>query len=267
MYRAKLFDWHEGVFVTISDASFAGETLIENGKELPRRSQRGRVSAIVHPSIWDEKTKSAAMYVIGWKSSMIKRVCRSTMAAETMALTSGVGDDAKMCTVIDELRGPSAKPMKRLWLTDCASLHSYLSNPVTAGCEDKRLEIDLQDLRQSLWEDQKGDPIDFLKDNETHAIRWIDTSTMLADPLTKHMKADRMMNAIDAGVLDLNATLEAEMQKYMKKKQRSKTGEESCVEEPDEGLDSQAKRLRTEQMPSHDSEEHNRIGLEDGVDR
>ena len=59
----------------------------------------------------------------------------------------------------------------------------------------------------------------------------------------------------------------SQMQKYMKKKQRSKTGEEGCVEELDEGLDSQAKRLRTEQMPSHDWEEHNRIGLEDGVDR
>ena len=45
-----------------------------------------------------------------------------------------------------------ASQLPNLWLTDCQSLHDYLVNPIRAGCEDKRLEIDLDGLREDLWE-------------------------------------------------------------------------------------------------------------------
>ena len=55
---------------------------------------------------------------------------------------------------------------------------------------------------------------------------------MLADPLTKGMKATRMLEALKSGVLDFEATDEAKMQKMLKQKQRAKkTAEKS------EGLD------------------------------
>ena len=39
--------------------------------------------------------------------------------------------------------------------------------------------------------------------------RWIDTSTMVADPLTKAMKPDRLLNTMETGVLDLRPTPES----------------------------------------------------------
>mgnify|MGYP001456829844 CR=1 FL=1 len=91
---------------------------------------------------------------------MIKRVCRSTFNAETQALVDGVAFGARLRTIIADLRGmieeggkwleQSRYVMPHLWLTDCESLHSYLVNPIAANAEDKRLEIDLEDLRQSM---------------------------------------------------------------------------------------------------------------------
>ena len=39
--------------------------------------------------------------------------------------------------------------------------------------------------------------------------RWIDTSTMIADPLTKAMKADRLLDCMSTEILDLRPTEES----------------------------------------------------------
>ena len=39
--------------------------------------------------------------------------------------------------------------------------------------------------------------------------RWIDTSTMIADPLTKAMKPDRLLQTMETGALDLRPTPES----------------------------------------------------------
>ena len=75
--------------------------------------------------------------------------------------------------------------MRHLWLTDCQSLHSQLVNPVITSNEDERLEIDIQGLRQHLRELDDGEPLDNLQDDWHDKVRWIDTSTMIADPLQK----------------------------------------------------------------------------------
>ena len=41
--------------------------------------------------------------------------------------------------------------------------------------------------------------------------RWIDTSVMLADPLTKPTKADRLMETMTTGRFDMRATAESLM--------------------------------------------------------
>ena len=114
----------------------------------------------------------------------------------------------------------SRTTIRHLWLTDCESLHSYLVNPVAAGNEDSRLELDLEDLRQNLWEDVKGNPMDQLSEEDFDKVRWIDTSTMLADPLTKNMKPQRLLDFLDTGRLDLEPTPESVVAKMMKQKQR-----------------------------------------------
>ena len=166
------------------------------------------------------------MYVLGWRSTMIRRVCRSTFAAETQAMVSAVGEGEKLRAAIADMKFPNSNaviPIRHLWLTDCESLYSYLTNPVCNGTEDKRLEIDLEDLRQMLWEDAKGRPKDDLNEQQIDKVRWIDTSTMLADPLTKVMSPDRLVKALDNGQIDLKPTAASTIAKMMKQKQRRKT--------------------------------------------
>ena len=46
-----------------------------------------------------------------------------------------------------------AAQYRHVWFTDFQSLHDYLKNPVPQGTEDKRLENDLEALRDCLWFD------------------------------------------------------------------------------------------------------------------
>ena len=80
---------------------------------------------------------------------------------------------------------------------------------------------DLQDLRKILWEDQHGNPIKDLLIDQSDKIRWIDTSAMLADPLTKLMKCSRLEDALSDNVLNLEATAASHMQKFMKQERRA----------------------------------------------
>ena len=58
---------------------------------------------------------------------------------------------------------------------------------MVAGTEDKRLEIDLDALRENLWftaDDELKDNLNL--ETDRNRPRWIDASTMIADPLTQH---------------------------------------------------------------------------------
>ena len=85
---------------------------------------------------------------------------------------------------------------KSLWITDCKSLESTLCKPVARGI-DKRLGIELASLRQYLWR-RRHQPLPdqrLLEDlpsraERTDFCRWIDTTVMACDCLTKEMPED-----------------------------------------------------------------------------
>ena len=140
-------------------------------------------------------------------------------------MVGSVSEGERLRAAIADLYSPTRtieQSKRHLWLTDCESLFSYLTNPVAAGTEDKRLEIDLEDLRQTLWEDPSGRPKDDITEDQIDKIRWIDTSTMLADPLTKLMESDRLRDALDRSTVDLKPTTQSQIAKWMKQKQRRK---------------------------------------------
>ena len=113
--------------------------------------------------------------------------------------------------------------MRHLWLTDCESLYSYLTNPVNSGTEDKRLEIDLQSLRDSLWENPDGSLKDSITEAQHDKPRWVDTSAMVADPLTKFGNehfAQRLVSTMETGWLDLDATVSSQLRKMRQQKLR-----------------------------------------------
>ena len=189
-----------------------------------------RIVCIASPTLWDSDIGN--MNVLSYKSTMITRVCRSTLNAETKANVKCVEEGIRLRAAIGDARGlldikrweeTAAQTMRHIWLTDCESLSSHLNNPTATPVDCKRLEIDLEGQRQLIWEDADGTPKDSLEENQTDKIRWIDTSAMIADPLTKAMKADRLENTLHSGILDLRPTDASVISKMMKQKARAKT--------------------------------------------
>ena len=164
----------------------------------------------------------------------MRRMCRSTMAVETQSMLSGLEEGILLRSAIADMHGVRTKQWesisrrcrKHLWITDCDSLHTYLTNPVCNGTEDKRLEIDLEDLRQIRWEDDEGNPKDDIADGQTDKVVWIDTSAMIADPLTKAIRTARVSNTLRGGTFDQAATPESVIAKMAKQKARSRGADE-----------------------------------------
>merc|ERR1712232_1113918 len=99
----------------------------------------------------------------------------------------------------------SSQIMRHLWLSDCESLVSHLKNPKNERMENVRLSIDIQGLKQMLWEKSDGTNLDELlpEDAAENAVRWIDTSCMVVDCLTKKMKPDIVIKLAETGRLSL----------------------------------------------------------------
>lgn len=133
------------------------------------------------------------------------------------------------CELTRRWENDARKHVKHRWLTDCRSLSDYINNPIAAGCEDKRLEIDLEQFRQGIWEYPDGTPKDFKTEDDCDKCDWVDTSTMLADCLTKMAKTKvdketqfRFIKFLQDGVLDFEPTSEAKMKKLYQSAARKK---------------------------------------------
>ena len=95
-------------------------------------------------------------------------------------------------------------------MTDCDSLYEHLMSQRFNAIENKRLAIDLKALRQFIWE-RSGERTLEVDCSCGDYPRWIDTSVMLADPLTKAMKSDRLQQTLKTGLFDLKPTAESLM--------------------------------------------------------
>jgi hypothetical protein len=90
------------------------------------------------------------------------------------------------------------------------------------------LSIDIQGLKQVLWEKADGADLEELQPIEVaeNAIRWIDASCMIVDCLTKTMKPDVMRKLQQSGRLSLKPTPESVLVKMrMSKQRRAKTAD------------------------------------------
>lgn len=139
---------------------------------------------------------SGVCNLIHWKSGKIHRVVNSTLAAETQALSKGLGELAWTVTVYAELTEPNFKleewqaaarkrrmhaltkdnpePVlkKGLCVVDAKSLFDHLIKETVGATEDRRTAIEMQVIRQSLEETGT-------------AIRWVPHPKMVIDALTK----------------------------------------------------------------------------------
>ena len=102
-YKSGAFDFNKALTITFSDASWANDEKIVDDKVFPRRSQYGRVTALGQPGLW--RGDSGFIHFIGWKSGLIKRICRSTFRAETHGMLYGTEASDKIRATIADLRG------------------------------------------------------------------------------------------------------------------------------------------------------------------
>ena len=139
--------------------------------------------------------------------------------AETFALIKGTEAGARIRAAIVDMKGKldarnweesAAQAMGHCWMTDCDSLYEHLMSNRLNSIENKRLGIDLMALRQQIWE-RNGERTLNIDHSCGDYPRWIDTSCMLADPLTKAMKCERLDATLTTGRFDMRPTEESLM--------------------------------------------------------
>ena len=157
-FPRRAFKFEDAVVVSVTDASHAASVESNGQKIMGHRSQTGRILALADPSFLE--TGEGKIHMLEWHSNTIRRVCRSTLQAETLSLLAGTEEAEhlrQLLFVVKNLAESGEKPCdymvramdhtKVLWYTDCRSLSDYLTNPARSGVSDKRLAIDLTSLR------------------------------------------------------------------------------------------------------------------------
>jgi len=226
-FKSDAIDWNNMVLGTVTDASHANEDDF--------RSQGARLQILATPSLLDGN--ECKFHLIGWSSTVVRRVCRATVQSEAYSLQQGVEEGDRLRGIIADLRGllktadwetAAAASMKQVWITDCKSVEQVLLRPVMSKMTDKRLSIEIASLRQSLWR-TPGMPVgnpefeDERPKETTDIIRWIDTDVMLADPLTKAMDCEKLNTALENNYWNIEQPIESVLKKRAKQLARRKT--------------------------------------------
>ena len=114
-----------------------------------------------------------------WQSKKLRRVVKSTLSAETMALLDCAESAVYINHILSELTG--CQPLKINCFVDNKSLVDALQS--TNVIEDRRLRIDMAVIRCML------------EKREIHSVSWVATSKQLADCLTKRGASTMLLRA------------------------------------------------------------------------
>eukprot|EP00435_Cladocopium_sp_Y103_P008686 s1575_g2.t1 len=174
-------DLNAMVMVCTSDASFAG---------MPRgRSQGGCVVAMAHPKILDGQAQIA---ILMWHSGLLKRVVRSSLAAEISQAATAMEEGDFCRALLAEMSQKSFSlsgwlPAVSIWqlilVLDLRTGYDLLNG--TALGEDKRLAIDIASMRQALHED-----------GASRLVRWVPGEELISDDLTKLNGNGKLMQVL-----------------------------------------------------------------------
>eukprot|EP00913_Durusdinium_trenchii_P020900 g19638.t1 len=190
--------------IGFSDASWA------NADDL--KSQAGYLIFLTGPNVFTLEGDVANL--VEWRSHRIRRKCRSTLAAETMALDAST--DAAMFTreLLAEMLIESYMPTQSGKLdpsilpvanaTDCRSLYDLLckDGPVSST-QEKRLTLDIGALREAAEE------IEPSNEDIKEVYKWVSTQVQRADHLTKVKPSHELRDILDEGHLSMVATADA----------------------------------------------------------
>ena len=108
---------------------------------------------------------------LAWKSNRIKRVVKSTLAAETLSFVEGCDMGIFLSKMISEIiSGDNSSCIPVSCLTDNKSL--YDAAHTTKVISDRRLRIEMSSVREMI-------------EREEIALSWINSGEQVADVLTK----------------------------------------------------------------------------------
>ncbi|CAL1140460.1 unnamed protein product [Cladocopium goreaui] len=179
------------IVLAISDASFAG---------MPRgRSQGGLAIAFANPEILHGQAKMA---IVAHHSGLLKRVVRSSLAAEISQAASTMEEaDFVRALLAEAIRPdfrlnswlPTAAQWKLVLVMDSRTGYDLLNG--TALGEDKRLAIDIAAMKQALAED-----------GGSRLVRWVPGEELLSDNLTKLVGNQKLMRAMATALWALKDT-------------------------------------------------------------
>ena len=126
--------------------------------------------------------------IISWSSTKVKRVVRSTIAAEALSLQEGLEDAMYLKTLITELLPKQDNSLPIVAIVDNKSVIEALNS--TKMVDDKRLRLDIAAIKESM------------RKNEIAEIKWAPGGEQLANCLTKRGVASfQLMSIIQNGKL------------------------------------------------------------------
>lgn len=129
--------------------------------------------------------------VISWNSSKIRRVVRSTLSAEMLAMVEGADVAIYLRHIIGELI-PTIQPMPICMIVDNKSTVDAAYS--THSVDDKRLRIDVGYIKQLL---QQG---------LISSVSWVPGSRMIANALTKRgAPGCHILSVLQSGKCDVSA--------------------------------------------------------------
>ena len=173
-------------FMGVHDAAHAN---LEAGA-----SQQGHLILAVHASITDCRVPVS---VLSWQSKKIKRVVRSSLAAEASSMSTCQEHLDWMRTMWEQMTRSEfvlenyeqfLKARPSILVTDCKSLYDAIHKEGAAPAStDKRLAIELAIIKAKAVSGETD-------------LRWIDARYQIADCLTKH--ASRKSEAVLQKILD-----------------------------------------------------------------
>lgn len=110
---------------------------------------------------------------ISWSAKKIRRVVKSTIAAETLALVDGLDVACYIKGILTEILFPKGEG--NMMPIDCYIDNKSLFESVhsTKAVSEKRLRIDIASIKEMIQKE------------EISSVKWIETNLQLADSLTK----------------------------------------------------------------------------------
>ncbi|CAE7242021.1 GIP, partial [Symbiodinium pilosum] len=206
-FRKCNFTLEEAIVFSFADSSFGN---VEGGK-----SQCGFVVGLTTRDVFNGDP--VPILILETYSGSIKRVCRSTLAAEANGFLAGTEAAEYLRMLLMELIHPDVQirdldnhylKEKIAMFTDARSLEQSI-NKDTGQPADKRVRILLAQVKEMIGENP-------FEDDAPASASWVDTSQMLTDVLTKEgCDREPLLHALAEGEWQLRPSEAAQEKKLL----------------------------------------------------